>query len=184
MSFCICFGFILGNIINFKDNIFKRIMEAESGLLKIFLISMLPIAELRGAIPYAIASGISPIKAYVAAISGNFFPVPLILFSLAFFEENVIRRSKILSSLFERITERTRIRARGRVEKYGAPALISFVAIPLPMTGAWTGALVAYLFGIDKKHAMIYIFAGILIAGAIITLASLSSVDVFHAFAK
>lgn len=145
---------------------------------------MLPIAELRGAIPYAISSGMSPVKAYAIAISGNFFPVPFILFLLGFFEERIIRKSAILSSFFERITERTRIRARERVEKYGAPALISFVAIPLPMTGAWTGALIAYLFGIDKRHAMAYIFVGILIAGILVTLASLSSLHAFNALSR
>lgn len=152
--------------------------------LKIFLISMLPVSELRGAIPYAISQGISPLSAYTIAISGNFFPVPFILIFLGFFEKNVIRKHAILNSAFEKITERTRKKAKDRVDKYGAIALISFVAIPLPMTGAWTGALVAYLFGIEKKHALFYILAGILIAGVVVTLASLGSLNIFWLFQK
>ena len=139
--------------------------------LIVLIISALPIFELRGAIPVAITVFHFPwYYALLLAIIGNLLPVPVILLFL-----NAISKwlSKIgffdrfLHWLFERTRKRGRI-----VERYERIGLALFVAIPLPVTGAWTGSLAAVLFGLKFKHAFLSIFVGILIAGVIVTCAT------------
>ncbi|MBD3348639.1 MAG: ligand-binding protein SH3, partial [Candidatus Eisenbacteria bacterium] len=125
---------------------------------------------LRGGIPYATRMGMDWREAYLICTAGNFVPVIPILF---FFDavSRFLRRWRTFDRFFTRLFDRTR--ARGRVvEKYEAFGLILFVAIPLPVTGAWTGALAAYLFGVRRKYAIPAIAAGILIAGVVVTLAT------------
>ena len=143
-----------------------------SQVLAVLAIAASPISELRGAIPVAIIGFHFPwYYAFLLAIIGNLLPVPFILL---FFDA----LSKLLSkiSFFERLLhwlfERTRRRGK-IIEKYGGLGLALFVAIPLPMTGAWTGSLAAVLLGLKFKHALLSIFAGIVIAGIIITCATL-----------
>lgn len=137
---------------------------------------MIPIAELRGAIPWALAAppiggGLSWPVAYALAVFGNYLPViPLLLF----FEKFYIMLDKFspFHRFFEWLFARTQRRGKV-VEKYKALGLIIFVGIPLPVTGAWTGTLAAFIFGIKNRVAFPAILAGILMAGAIVTLASL-----------
>ena len=140
--------------------------------LVVLFIAALPIFELRGAIPVAINMfGFPWHYALLLAIIGNLLPVPFLLLFL-----NSISRllskigffEKMLHWLFERTRQRGRI-----IEKYERIGLMLFVAIPLPVTGAWTGSLAAVLFGIRFKYAFLSIFAGILIAGSIVTCLSL-----------
>jgi len=142
-------------------------------------ISALPIAELRLAIPFAL--GLIPSTVYPQnlswhyalplAIAGNLIPVP---FLLLFFGAISRRLSKI--GIFRRwvqwLEERTRRRGK-IVESYKRIGLVLFVAVPLPVTGAWTGSLAATIFGIKFKHAFFAILVGICIAGAIVTSFSL-----------
>ncbi len=140
--------------------------------LLIIVLSMLPILELRGAIPWAVkfASQIPITKVYLLAVFGNFIPVVPILLLLEP-ASNFLRREKHFDRILTWLFARTR--SRGRiVEKYEALGLMLFVAIPLPGTGAWTGALAAFLFGIRLRLAVAAISVGILIAGVIVTLAS------------
>ena len=139
-----------------------------SSILKILAIAASPISELRGAIPWAITVFHFPwYYAFLIAVIGNLLPIPFILLFLDSF-------SRLLSkiSFFERMIswlfERTRRRGR-MVERYERIGLILFVAIPLPIAGAWTGSLAAVLFGLKFKHAILSIFIGILIAGLIVT---------------
>jgi len=140
--------------------------------LVVLIIAALPIVELRGALPVAInLFNFSWYYAFLLAIIGNLLPVPFILLFLdtasrllskvAFFE-------RILKWLFERTRRRGKI-----IERYERIGLMLFVAIPLPVTGAWTGSLAAVLFGLKFKHAFLSIFIGILIAGVIVTCLSL-----------
>ncbi len=137
-----------------------------------FLIATLPVSELRGAIPWALtAGGLGWQQAYFYAVLGNFLPViPLLLLlepvSLR------LRKYSMWNKFFTWLFERTRRRSRV-VERYEAFGLALFVAIPLPVTGAWTGTVAAFLFGIRFKLAVPAILAGILIAGVVVTLASL-----------
>jgi uncharacterized membrane protein len=132
--------------------------------LKILFVAALPIAELRLAIPGAIEFLETP---FLIAVIGNILPVPFILL---FLEAATRLMSKVavlerfLNWLFERIRRRGKI-----IQKYKRIGLVLFVAIPLPVTGAWTGALAAVLFGIKFKHAFISIFIGVIIAGVIVT---------------
>jgi len=138
--------------------------------VKVIFVSMLPVSELRGSIPYAMLLGLSPAEAYAISVIGNFIPVPVVLFILKKFDP-FFRRIPYLGSIYVRILgigeKRKRI-----VEKYGYPGLTVFVAIPLPVTGAWTGTLISFLLGLNTKKASLFILAGILIAGLIVTSAT------------
>ena len=148
-----------------------------SSVLKVIGIAASPIAELRVAIPWAIWHDFPWYYAFVLAVIGNLLPVPFILLFL-----NAISRllSKIdfidrfLHWLFEHTRRRGRI-----VERYERIGLVLFVAIPLPVTGAWTGSLLAVLFGLKFKRALLSIFIGILIAGTIVTCATLLGWTIF-----
>jgi uncharacterized membrane protein len=138
-------------------------------ILWVILTAMTPISELRGAIPLALFKlGMSPVQAYIYSVIGNMLPVtPLLLFLDPV--SNWLRRYQLFDRFFDWLFARTR-RYNARMEKYGALGLASFVAIPLPMTGAWTGCAVAFVFGIRFKYAFPTILAGVLVAGVIVTL--------------
>lgn len=136
--------------------------------LVVIIIATLPIAELRVAIPVAISTFDFPwYYAFLMAIIGNILPVPFILL---FFEAATRLLSRV--AIFERflnwLFERTRRRGK-IIQKYKRIGLVLFVAIPLPVTGAWTGSLAAVLFGIKFKQAFLSIFIGVIIAGIIVT---------------
>ncbi len=134
------------------------------------VISMLPIVELRGAIPYAIGVAHLPWpEAYLLAVAGNLVPVVPILLLIG----PVTRwldRLPGFGRFFEWLFARTR-RKSGPVDRYGPWGLALFVAIPLPATGAWTGALLAFLLGIRFRRSFPAITAGVLVAGMVVTLA-------------
>ena len=136
-----------------------------------FILSMLPISELRGAIPYAIGVGeMSWQKAYAIAVVGNFLPVIPIIYFIGPVSEFLRKRFKPFDRFFLWLFARTRHRGK-LIERFEVLGLILFVAIPLPVTGAWTGSLAAWLFGVRKRLAFPSILVGILIAGVVVTLA-------------
>lgn len=138
--------------------------------LYLFLISMVPIAELRAAIPFGHINSLSPVLTYLFAVIGNFLPVPFILLFIRrvlLFMKRVKYLDKIALFL-----EKKAEKNRGKVERYAAFGLLFFVAVPLPGTGAWTGALVAALMNMRMKNALLSILGGVLIAGCIMTLVS------------
>ncbi len=143
-----------------------------SNVLVVLAIAASPISELRGAIPVAITVFHFPwYYAFLLAVIGNLVPVPLLLL---FFNtlSRLLSKIGILERLFHQLLERTRQQGK-IIERYERIGLMLFVAIPLPITGAWTGSLAAVLFGIKFKHAFLSIFIGILIAGSIVTCLSL-----------
>ncbi len=143
-------------------------------LLTVFIAS-LPISELRGAIPFALGMKIPILKAYFLAVFGNFIPViPLLLFfgKAVGILERAAWGKKFLKWLFNRTRSRSRI-----VQRFEIIGLTLFVAIPLPITGAWTGTVAAFLFGIKFRYALLAITLGILIAGGIVTLVSLGGIE-------
>ncbi|MBM3143329.1 MAG: small multi-drug export protein [Chloroflexi bacterium] len=138
------------------------------GELMIVIISALPILELRGGIPAGI--GIFQLPWYQAlclAIIGNLIPVP---FLLLFFQALVkcIRRARLGEKLVNPLVRHTE-RHTAAIEKYERIGLMVFVAIPLPWTGAWTGAMAASLLGMKFRRAFFSIMAGVIISGAIVT---------------
>lgn len=138
-------------------------------LLTVFGFAMVPVFELRGAIPIGVASGLPFWSAFLTAFLGNLLPVPfLILFTRRIFEW--LRRK---SSFLERLVSRMEKKAASKEEllkKYELLGLCILVAIPLPGTGAWTGSLVAAVFDIRLKHAFPAIALGVLIAGVIVSI--------------
>ncbi len=141
-----------------------------------FILSMLPISELRGAIPYAIWVGnIGWKEAYVIAVIGNFIPViPLLLFMER--ASVWLRKYSLGDRFFTWFFNRTRKRGK-LIERFEAMGLTMFVAIPLPVTGAWTGCAAAIIFGVPRKFAIPAIFLGVMIAGCIVTLASMGLIS-------
>ncbi|MDZ7859928.1 MAG: small multi-drug export protein [Candidatus Krumholzibacteriota bacterium] len=142
----------------------------------VFFIASLPISELRGAIPYALAIGISWQKAYIISVAGNFLPVIPILLFLGRISESLSNRYSFFDRFFTWLFERTRSKSE-LIERFEALGLILFVAIPLPVTGAWTGCAAAFIFRIPLRHAIPAIIAGIFISGTIVTLASLGVIS-------
>lgn len=155
------------------DNILNTLFNLGfSKELVVIAVSASPIVELRGAIPLAINKfGFSWSHALPMAIAGNLIPVP---FLLLFFGAISKRLSKIgiFKGWFHWLEERTKRRGK-IVERYKRIGLVLFVAIPLPVSGAWTGSLAATIFRIRFKHALLSIFIGVCIAGAIVTYLSL-----------
>ncbi len=140
--------------------------------LVVLIIAALPIFELRGAIPVAINLFHFPwYYALLLALIGNMLPVPFILL---FFNtvSRLLSRIESFNRMQQWLFERTRRRG-GIVERYERVGLALFVAVPLPVTGAWTGSLIAVLFGLGIRHALLSIFIGVVIAGAIVTCLSL-----------
>ena len=138
---------------------------------------MLPVVELRGAIPVGAATGLPWYLNMIVSIVGNLLPVPFILlFSVKAFE--FMKKHNILVKFIEKIENRAKKRSEGLAtgEFIG---LMLFVAIPFPGTGAWTGALIAALLQFDRKRSFIYITLGVLIAAAIMTAASYGVISLF-----
>ena len=141
-----------------------------------FFIAMLPISELRGAIPYALWVGkINWTEAYIIAVLGNFVPViPLLLFMDR--ASIWLRKYPLGDRFFTWFFNRTRRKGK-LIERFEALGLTMFVAIPLPVTGAWTGCAAAIIFGVPRKMAIPAILLGIMTAGCIVTLASMGVIS-------
>ena len=138
--------------------------------LATFLLSMVPIIELRGAVILGAGFGLDPWADLIVCIIGSFLPVPFILLFIRKILEWMKMRPR-----FRKIAEKLEKRAeknRTKVMRFAGFGLFLFVAIPLPGTGAWTGALVAALMNMRMKYALPAIFFGVVAAGIIMTLAS------------
>ncbi len=132
------------------------------------VIAMLPIAELRGAIPWAMTLGDLPWQeAVLFAVIGNMIPIPFILLLLGPVS-SFLRKWKLFDRFFNWLFARTRKRGKS-IERFKALGLILFVGIPLPVTGAWTGSVAAFLFGIRFIPSMIFIFIGVCMSATIVT---------------
>ena len=153
-------------------------LETEIGaILLTFGTAMVPVLELRGAIPVGVAAGLSPWVACVTAILGNLVPVPFIMLLIrrvfdwlrdtAFFGPKIIWLER-------------RAHLKGRVvRKYRLPGLIILVGIPLPGTGAWTGALGASFLNMGFKSTVLSVCLGVILAGCIMAVVSLTGVHIF-----
>lgn len=142
-----------------------------------FLVSMLPIIELRGGIPVAALLGIEFLPALALCVLGNLLPIPFILL-LIIPIFNWMKKTKLFSPLVAKLESKT-LSKRDRLEKGEFWGLMIFVGIPLPGTGAWTGALLAALLGIKFKKAIVAIICGVLIAAAIMSILFYAAPDIF-----
>ena len=133
-----------------------------------FLMAMVPVVELRGAIPYGVIAGLSVPAAFIIAVIGNLVPIPI----LVVFTRKVFEWLRAKSEWLDSIVRRLEAKADDKkeiVQKYEFWGLVLLVAIPLPGTGAWTGALVAAMMDMRLKRAMPAIILGVIIAGVIVT---------------
>ncbi len=137
-----------------------------------FLVSMTPIFELRGAIPLAVLHFKMPIvKAFIISWLGNMIPIlPIIYFIEPI--RRALSRIKIFNNFFSWFYARTYKRSK-KVMKLGAIGLTLFVAIPLPVTGAWTGSVAAVIFDIKSRYAFPAILLGVTIAGIVVSVLTL-----------
>lgn len=133
----------------------------------VFLTAMLPVSELRGAIPLGFALGLPRQEIIFLSFLGNFLPVPFILILLEPLSRK-LRRFRFWKRFFDWLFSRTQKRAN-IVERYEFWGLVIFVGIPLPMTGAWTGAIAASLIGIRFIKAALAITLGVVMAGIAVT---------------
>jgi len=151
----------------------EQIIEALGSIpneIKLIVISLLPIIELRGAIPVGVLLGMPPIESFLISVVGNLIPVPfIILLGRPIF--NWLKKTKLFSRLMEKLEKRIEKKADS-VMKKAALGLFIFVAIPLPGTGSWTGALIASMFDMRFKYALPAIVLGVLTAGIIMTVGS------------
>ena len=155
-------------------------MEHILDYLWVFFISMLPIVELRGAIPAGAILGLELIPNYLVSVIGNLLPVPFILLFIRAIL-GWMKTTKRLSPIALWIEEKAE-KHKDKVTRYATFGLFLFVAIPLPGTGAWTGALIAALIGMKKRSAFLSILLGVLTAGVIMSLASYGLVGAFNFF--
>ncbi len=144
--------------------------------LSVLLVSALPFAEIRGGLPLALYYGLNPLEAYTIAVLGNILPVPLLLLLLDFLV-GIATRVNVVDRMYSKIIERVE-RKKTVVEKYGYLGLTLFVSVPLPVTGAWTGVLIAFLLRMNKVKSFLAIFAGVCIAGIIVLLVSLGVISI------
>ena len=146
-------------------------------LLLTFGTAMVPVLELRGAIPVGIAAGLSPLTACVVSILGNLVPVPFILLLIRKIFD-WLRDTAFFGPKIQWLEKRAHLKGRV-VRKYRLAGLIILVGIPLPGTGVWTGALVAALLDIRLRHAVPAIFAGLIIAAAITLAVTMGVIHLF-----
>lgn len=145
--------------------------------LYVFVISMVPIVELRGAIPVGYGMGLPFFVNYIICCIGNLIPVPFILLFIKWLL-NFMSSSKI--GFFNKTANFVLKKAeknKGKITKYATWGLFLFVAIPLPGTGAWTGALVASLLDMKRSRVMLSITAGVVAAGLIMSLICYGFID-------
>ena len=158
---------MLDSIVSAIQNFFLNTVGEK---LCVLFCSMIPIIELRGAIPMGAIFGMPWWQSYILSVIGNMLPVPIILLFVKavlnfMARSNVKFFNKVADFLFKRVDKR-----RGKIEKYSFWGVCLFVAVPLPVTGAWTGSLVAAVVGMKPWKAFISALLGVLIAGAIVTI--------------
>lgn len=145
----------------------------------VFLLSMIPITELRAAVPIGITVYDLPIiTTWLFAVVGNLTPTVILLLLMPKVHDWVLQQ-KFIGGIVRKKLQDAEKKFSGNYAKYGAIALVLFVGIPLPLTGAWTGSLAAFVFRIPFKKAFPLIFAGICVAATIVTVFTVSAVGMF-----
>ncbi len=161
------------SIINAIIKLFSNIETLKYGKeLVVFIISIMPILELRGGLLAASILKVPPVRAYIVSIIGNVLPVPFILLFitkiLEWMHNSKIKWMRKTANWLYKKSDKN----KGQIEKYGYIGLLLFVGIPLPGTGAWTGCLIASLLGLNRKKAFLATMGGILMASIIMMIIS------------
>lgn len=143
------------------------------------LVSMVPIVELRGGIPFGVGVlGLPYAAAFVAAVIGNMLPVPFIIVYIRRIFQWMRRHLPKLDGVVDKLEKKAHLKGQ-KVTKYKYLGLLIFVAIPLPGTGAWTGALAAAFLNMPLRKALPSIFLGVLLAGCIMTILTNLGINMF-----
>lgn len=142
------------------------------------LVSMIPVVELRGGIPFGVTAGLPVWAAFIAAVIGNLIPVPFIIVYIRRIFQWMRRRIPKLNSLVDRLERKAHLKGQ-KVTKYKYLGLMLFVAIPLPGTGAWTGSLAAAFLDMPLRKAIPSVVAGVLIAGMAISILTYGVASLF-----
>ncbi len=142
------------------------------------LVSMIPVVELRGGIPFGVAAGLPVWAAFLAAVIGNLIPVPFIIVYIRRIFQWMRRRMPRLNSLVDKLEQKAHLKGQ-RVTKYKYLGLALFVAIPLPGTGAWTGSLAAAFLDMPLRKAVPSVVLGVIVAGMAISILSYGVVSLF-----
>ena len=151
-------------------------------VVTVFL-ALLPISELRGAIPFALAKGYPLYLVYPLCVSVNALVGPIGFLFLSTVH-SWMNRLAWYHRLVNPFIERARIKVEEKVRRYGYWGIMLFVAIPLPITGAYTGTLGAWILGLGKRRTMLAVLAGVMIAGVIVSLVSVLGLETFDLFIK
>lgn len=157
-------------------------MDANT-LLIAGLFTLLPIFELRGGIPYGLARGGDPFLIYLLCVSLNALVAPMVFLFLSTVH-TLLERVPAYRNLFSRLVERSRLRMRSKVAKYGYFGVALFVAVPLPITGAYTGALGAWVLGMEPKRACLAIAVGVSVAGIVVSLVAYYGIQALAFFVR
>lgn len=142
------------------------------------LVSMVPVVELRGGIPFGVTAGLPVWAAFLAAVIGNLIPVPFIIVYIRRIFQWMRRRIPKLNRMVDALERKAHLKGQ-KVTRYKYLGLMLFVAIPLPGTGAWTGSLAAAFLDMPLRKAIPSIFAGILIAGIVISILTFGVASLF-----
>ena len=142
------------------------------------LVSMIPVIELRGGLPFGVALGLPYYLAFPAAVAGNLIPTPFIIVYIRRIFELMRKYLPSLNGLLDRLEKKAHLKGK-KVQKYQYLGLWLFVAIPLPGTGAWTGSLAAAFLGMRLKKAMPAVVLGVLTAGCIMLTLTHMGINLF-----
>lgn len=160
------------------ENLVEQIVKLFGGLGKeiiVFIISMLPILELRGGLVAATLLKLDFIPAYIISILGNIIPIPLVLLFLEKIFE-WLKKFKVTKNLIIKLENKI-LSKKKQIDKYGYLGLLLFVGIPLPGTGAWTGSALAVLLHLNRKKSFLYIILGVIMASIIMSIFSYGILD-------
>ena len=147
------------------------------------VLTLLPIAELRGGLPYALARGIPWVAAYPYCVLLNALVAPIAYVFLDTFHK-LLYRWGFYAGIFDKLVERARHKLTAKVERYGFWGVALFVGIPLPITGAWTGTLGAWVLGLSRRRTMLAVLAGVTISGLIVSAIVLLGIEALDLFIK
>lgn len=147
------------------------------------LLSLAPISELRGAIPYLLTKGAHPLLVYLYCVGLNALVGPIVFLFLNTVHK-LLSHISLYNRLFDAVVRRARAKLEAKVEKYEYWGVTLFVSIPLPITGAWTGTLGAWILGLEARRTFLHVIYGVCIAGAVVLLVSYFGIEAFSIFTK
>ncbi len=152
-------------------------------IIHALILSLLPISELRGGIPYAVAHDINLVTAFFLCVASNMLVIPIMYIFLETVHK-IFYKVKIYRIIFDKYVDRTRKKAEKNVARFGYWGIMLFVAIPLPVTGAYTGTTAAWLLKLQKRKSFWYLALGVVIAGVIVSVATVTGIGLMKIFIK